>query len=54
MMTTHISEAYCLKCQAHRPVKEARIVVRKNGRASLTGTCPVCGKPVNRLLKKTQ
>jgi len=38
-----MAEAYCVKCNAKREVKDPQNVTMKNGKPALTGTCPVCG-----------
>lgn len=35
--------AYCVKCKAKKPMKDAQQIQMKNGRPATTGTCPDCG-----------
>jgi hypothetical protein len=44
-------EAYCVKCKAKRQF-EGTVVTLKNGRSAASGTCPVCGTKVMRILGK--
>jgi Domain of unknown function (DUF5679) len=44
-------EAYCVKCKAKRQF-EGTVVTLKNGRNAASGTCPVCGTKVMRILGK--
>jgi NAD-dependent SIR2 family protein deacetylase len=44
-------EAYCVKCKAKRTF-EGTVVTLKNGRNAASGTCPVCGTKVMRILGK--
>ncbi len=37
-----MAEAYCVKCKAKREVKNPQNITMKNGKAALSGTCPVC------------
>ena len=46
-------EAYCVKCKAKRPIRDAQEVVLKNGRPALKGTCTVCGTKVMKFVKKS-
>ena len=46
-----MAEAYCLKCKTTREVRNPRLVTQKNGRTALNGTCAVCGKTINRIVK---
>jgi hypothetical protein len=45
-------EAYCVKCKAKRQF-EGTVVKLKNGRDAASGTCPVCGTKVMRILGKS-
>jgi hypothetical protein len=45
-------EAYCVKCKAKRQF-EGTVVTLKNGRSAASGTCPVCGTKVMRILGKS-
>lgn len=44
-------QAYCMKCQAKREMKDAKPVTIKNGRPATLGVCPVCGSKMFRLGK---
>ncbi len=44
-------EAYCLKCRAHREIKDAEQVTLKNGRPATRGKCSVCDATVFRIGK---
>jgi hypothetical protein len=44
-------EAYCVKCKTKRTF-EGTVVTLKNGRSAASGTCPVCGTKVMRILGK--
>ncbi len=44
-------EAYCLKCRAHREVKDPQGVTLKNGRPATRGKCTVCDRTVFRIGK---
>ncbi len=49
-------EAYCVKCKAKREMKDAKEVEMKGKgdtkRNALSGTCPVCGTKMFRILGK--
>lgn len=47
-------EAYCMRCQARRPVDEAEEVTLKNGRPALRGTCGACGTRVFRIRARSE
>ncbi len=40
----HGPEAYCLGCKASRPIQDAQVVVMKDQRTGIRGTCPSCGR----------
>jgi RNase P subunit RPR2 len=44
-------EAYCVKCKTKRPMKDAKVVINKQGRRQAKGICPVCGTKMNLFLK---
>lgn len=46
-----MAEAYCLKCKEMRAITNPQVVTLKNGRQAITGTCPICGTRVNRIIK---
>ena len=48
---TYTGEYYCVKCKAKREF-EGTVVTLKNGRNAASGTCPVCGTKVMRILGK--
>ncbi len=43
-------EAYCVKCKAKRPMKDAQTVTMKNGRDALQGKCETCGTGMYKIL----
>jgi len=49
-----MAEAYCLKCKAKREVQnEEEVEMKGKGgvkRRALTGTCPVCGTKMFKIL----
>ena len=42
-------QAYCVKCQKKREMKNPAKVTLKNGRKASKGTCPVCGTKMFRI-----
>ena len=42
-------EAYCMKCKAKRPIRDAREITMKNGRIAVQGDCAVCGSQLIRM-----
>lgn len=44
-------QAYCVKCRAHKEIKNPTPVTMKNGRQAQQGACPVCGTKVFRIGK---
>jgi hypothetical protein len=42
-------QAYCVKCRKKSPMKDAKEVVLKNGRAAMKGKCPKCGTGMFRI-----
>jgi len=42
-------QAYCVKCQKKREMKNPTKVTLKNGRKASKGTCPVCGTKMFRI-----
>lgn len=42
-------EAYCVKCKAHREMKDPEPYTMKNGKPATKGTCPVCGTKMNKI-----
>lgn len=45
-------EAYCVKCKAKRPIKDAQKVTMKNGRNAVQGKCETCGTGMYKILPK--
>jgi len=45
-------QAYCVKCRAKREMRDARVVIMKNGRPATQGVCPVCGINMFRIAGK--
>jgi DNA topoisomerase-1 len=41
--------AYCMKCKAKRPVKDAKPVFTKSGQPATRGVCPECGTTLYRM-----
>jgi hypothetical protein len=46
--------AYCVKCKAKQPMKDAQVVQMKNGREALQGKCTVCGTGMYKILSKAK
>lgn len=44
-------KGYCMKCKAHRMMKEAKKVKTKNDRNMMRGICPVCGTGMAKFVK---
>jgi len=44
-------QGYCLKCRSKRVMKNARVVIMKNGRPAIQGICSVCGSKMFRITK---
>jgi uncharacterized Zn finger protein (UPF0148 family) len=42
-------QAYCVKCQRKREMKNPQKTTMKNGRKATKGTCPVCGTKLYRI-----
>ena len=42
-------EAYCVKCKAKKPMKDAKEITMKNGRPATQGVCPDCGTKMFRI-----
>ena len=51
-------EAYCVKCKQKREIKDPKevIIEGKGGRKmkAITGTCPVCGTKMFKILGKAE
>lgn len=39
-------EAYCVKCNTKKEMRNARVIAVKNGRQATQGTCALCGNKV--------
>jgi len=46
-----MAQAYCFKCRIRREIKNPEAVTMKNGRAAVSGFCPVCGAKILRIGK---
>jgi RNase P subunit RPR2 len=44
-------QAYCVKCRTKREIKNAKVIIMKNGRPATQGVCPVCGTKMFRIGK---
>jgi RNase P subunit RPR2 len=42
-------EAYCVKCRTKRVVKNAKVIMMKNGKPATQGVCPTCGTKMFRI-----
>lgn len=42
-------QAYCVKCREKRDMKDAKVIVMKNGRPATQGVCTVCGTKMFRI-----
>lgn len=47
-----MSEAYCVKCKAKKPIADGVEETMKNGRRAIKGKCPTCGTVVFKILGK--
>ena len=45
-------EAYCVKCKAKREMTDPKEVTMGKGRLAMSGTCPVCGTKMFRIMGK--
>ncbi len=50
--TSLVPEAYCMRCQAKRMMKNPHQVTTQSGRRALTGTCPECGTSMFVFIKR--
>jgi len=50
--TSLVREAYCMRCQTKRVMKNPRRVTTQSGRRALTGTCPECGTSMFIFIKR--
>jgi len=46
-----MAQAYCVKCRTKREIKDPEAVTMKNGKAAVSGLCPVCGTKIFRIGK---
>jgi len=42
-MADEVVMAYCVKEKAQKPMKEAKVVILKNGKHAMQGVCSSCG-----------
>lgn len=47
-----MSEGYCVKCKAKKPIADGVEETMKNGRKAIKGKCPVCGTVMFKILGK--
>jgi len=47
-----MSEAYCVKCKAKKPIADGVEETMKNGRKAMKGKCPTCGTVMFKILGK--
>lgn len=45
-----MSEGYCVKCKAKKPIANAIEETMKNGRKAVKGKCPTCGVVMFKIL----
>ncbi len=45
-------EGYCVKCKAKRAMVDAAVVVMKNGRNAVKGSCSICKTGMYKILGK--
>jgi hypothetical protein len=44
-----MAQGYCLKCKAHKEIKNAETTTLKNGKPAVKGICPTCGSKIFRI-----
>ena len=44
-------QGYCMKCREMREIKDAKVIVMKNGRQATQGVCPVCNTRIFRIAR---
>ncbi len=44
-------QGYCLKCKTKREMRDAKLVILKNGHPATQGSCPVCRAKMSRIGK---
>jgi uncharacterized Zn finger protein len=47
-----MSEGYCVKCKAKKPIADGVEETMKNGRKAIKGRCPTCGTVMFKILGK--
>ena len=47
-----MSEGYCVKCKAKKPIADGVEETMKNGRKAMKGKCPTCGTVMFKILGK--
>jgi len=54
VLTVHsfMSEGYCVKCKAKKPISDGVEETMKNGRKAIKGKCPTCGTVMFKILGK--
>ena len=45
-----MSEGYCVKCKAKKPIADGVEETMKNGRKAIKGKCPTCGTVMFKIL----
>jgi uncharacterized Zn finger protein (UPF0148 family) len=48
-----MSEGYCVKCKAKKPIADGIEETMKNGRKAIKGKCPTCGTVMFKILGKS-
>jgi DNA-directed RNA polymerase subunit RPC12/RpoP len=44
-----MAQGYCLKCKAHKEIKDPETTTLKNGKPAVKGLCPTCGGKIFRI-----
>ena len=52
MVIFFMSEGYCVKCKAKKPIADGVEETMKNGRKAIKGKCPDCGTVMFKILGK--
>jgi uncharacterized Zn finger protein len=47
-----MTEGYCVKCKAKKPISDGVEETMKNGRKAIKGKCPTCGTVMFKILGK--
>jgi hypothetical protein len=47
-----MTEGYCVKCKAKKPISDGVGETMKNGRKAIKGKCPTCGTVMFKILGK--